>query len=122
MAKRKISLTELSEKVGITQANLSILKNEKAKAIRFSTLDKLCEVLQCSQGELIEYSSESEEARSQSSSTIPSPAPSFGGVNSTGVREFNSRTVSRDSSTVASFCFLAVVLDPGVRWVDIKLQ
>ena len=55
MAKRKISLNELAEKVGITQANLSILKNEKAKAIRLSTLDKLCEVLQCQPGELIEY-------------------------------------------------------------------
>jgi len=55
MAKRKMSLNELAEKVGITQANLSILKNERAKAIRFSTLDKLCEVLQCTPGELIEY-------------------------------------------------------------------
>ena len=55
MAKRKMSLNELAEKVGITQANLSILKNEKAKAIRLSTLDKLCEVLQCQPGELIEY-------------------------------------------------------------------
>lgn len=57
MARRKMSLNELAEKVGITQANLSILKNERAKAIRLSTLDKLCEVLQCSPGELIEYSS-----------------------------------------------------------------
>lgn len=56
MAKRKMSLMELSEKVGITQANLSILKNERAKAIRLSTLDKLCEVLQCTPGDLIEYS------------------------------------------------------------------
>jgi putative transcriptional regulator len=55
MAKRKMSLNELAEKVGITQANLSILKNEKAKAIRFSTLEKLCEVLQCQPGDLIEY-------------------------------------------------------------------
>ena len=55
MAKRKMSLNELAEKVGITQANLSILKNEKAKAIRLSTLDKLCEVLQCQPGELIEH-------------------------------------------------------------------
>ena len=60
MAKRKISLNELAEKVGITQANLSILKNEKAKAIRLSTLDKLCEVLQCQPGELIEYNSKLE--------------------------------------------------------------
>lgn len=55
MAKRKMSLNELAERVGITQANLSILKNEKAKAIRFSTLEKLCEVLQCQPGDLIEY-------------------------------------------------------------------
>lgn len=55
MAKRKISLNELAEKVGITQANLSILKNEKAKAIRFSTLEKLCEVLDCQPGDLIEF-------------------------------------------------------------------
>jgi len=55
MAKRKMSLNELAEKVGITQANLSILKNEKAKAIRLSTLEKLCEVLQCQPGDLIEY-------------------------------------------------------------------
>ena len=55
MARRRMSLNELAEKVGITQANLSILKNEKAKAIRLSTLDKLCEVLQCQPGELMEY-------------------------------------------------------------------
>lgn len=61
MAKRKMSLNELAEKVGITQANLSILKNERAKAIRLSTLDKLCEVLQCQPGELIEYASKMED-------------------------------------------------------------
>ena len=55
MAKRKISLTELSEKVGITQANLSILKTGKAKAIRFSTLDALCEDLDCTPGDILEY-------------------------------------------------------------------
>ncbi len=55
MAKRKISLNELAEKVGITQANLSILKNEKAKAIRFSTLEKLCEVLECQPGDILEH-------------------------------------------------------------------
>lgn len=58
MAKRKISLTELAEKIGITQANLSILKNEKAKAIRFSTLEKLCDVLQCQPGDIIVFSEE----------------------------------------------------------------
>lgn len=58
MAKRKISLNELSEKVGITQANLSILKTGKAKAIRFSTLDKICEVLNCNPGDILEYRDE----------------------------------------------------------------
>lgn len=55
MAQRKIGLTELSEKVGITQANLSILKNNKAKAVRFSTLDEICRVLQCQPGDILEY-------------------------------------------------------------------
>lgn len=55
MAKRKISLNELSERVDITPANLSILKNDKAKAIRFSTLEAICEVLECQPGDLIEY-------------------------------------------------------------------
>ena len=55
LAKRKISLTELSEKVGITLANLSILKTGKAKAIRFSTLEAICKTLDCSPGDLLEY-------------------------------------------------------------------
>lgn len=55
MAKRKISLKELSERVGITEANLSILKNNKAKAIRFSTLEVLCEVLECQPADLMVY-------------------------------------------------------------------
>jgi putative transcriptional regulator len=54
LVKRRMSLTELSEKVGITMANLSILKRGKAKAIRFSTLLALCEILQCTPGELLE--------------------------------------------------------------------
>ena len=58
MARRKISLTELAEKVGITLANLSILKTEKAKAIRFSTLNKICEVLECQPGDILEFISE----------------------------------------------------------------
>ena len=58
MAKRKISLTELADKVGITLANLSILKTEKAKAIRFSTLNKICEVLECQPGDILEYLSD----------------------------------------------------------------
>ncbi len=55
MAKRKMSLNELSEKVGITLANLSILKNNKAKAIRFSTLEALCRALDCKVEDIIEY-------------------------------------------------------------------
>jgi len=55
MAKRKISLSELASKIDITLANLSILKNNKAKAIRFSTLEALCKALDCQPGELLEY-------------------------------------------------------------------
>lgn len=55
MAKRKMSLNELSEKVGITLANLSILKNNKAKAIRFSTLEAICQALDCSVADIMEY-------------------------------------------------------------------
>jgi putative transcriptional regulator len=55
LAKRKMSLTELSEAVGITMANLSILKSGKAKAIRFTTMDAICTVLECQPGELMEY-------------------------------------------------------------------
>ena len=58
MAKRKISSGELAERVGITQANLSILKTNKARAIRFSTLEKLCEVLECQPGDILEYRSD----------------------------------------------------------------
>ena len=55
MAKRKISLNELSAKTGITPANLSILKTNKAKAIRFSTLELICDVLKCQPGDILEY-------------------------------------------------------------------
>jgi putative transcriptional regulator len=55
LAKRKMSVTELSEKVGITMANLSILKNDKAKAIRFSTLEGICQALDCQPGDILEY-------------------------------------------------------------------
>ncbi len=55
MAKRKISAGELSERIGITPANLSILKNNKAKAIRFSTLEEICRVLECQPGDILEY-------------------------------------------------------------------
>ena len=60
MAKRKMSLGELSEKVGITLANLSILKNNKAKAIRFSTLDAICKALDCKVEDILEYKEEGE--------------------------------------------------------------
>jgi putative transcriptional regulator len=56
LAKRKMSVTELSEKVGITMANISILKNGKAKAIRFSTLEAICKALDCQPGDILEYS------------------------------------------------------------------
>lgn len=55
MAKRKISSNELAEKIGITAANLSVLKTGKAKAIRFSTLEKICEVLECQPGDILEF-------------------------------------------------------------------
>lgn len=61
MAKRKMGLTELSDKVGITLANLSILKNNKAKAIRFSTLDAICRVLDCQPGDILEFTEDGEE-------------------------------------------------------------
>ncbi len=55
MARRKMSLTELSEKVGITMANLSVLKNGKAKAVRLETLEAICRVLNCKPGDILEY-------------------------------------------------------------------
>lgn len=55
LARRKMSVTELTEKVGITMANLSILKNGKAKAIRFSTLEAICKALDCQPGDILEY-------------------------------------------------------------------
>ncbi len=55
LAKRKMSVTELSERVGITMANISILKNGKAKAIKLETLNKICHVLDCQPGDLLEY-------------------------------------------------------------------
>ena len=58
LAKRKMTLTELSERVGITVANLSILKNGRARAVRFETLDAICRVLQCQPGEILEYKEE----------------------------------------------------------------
>ncbi|MEJ7558047.1 MAG: helix-turn-helix transcriptional regulator [Pedobacter sp.] len=58
LARRKMSLTQLSERVGITMSNLSILKTGKAKAVRFETLEAICEVLQCQPGDLLEYRAE----------------------------------------------------------------
>lgn len=58
LAKRKMSMTELSEKVGITMANLSILKTGKAKAVRFSTLEAICKVLECQPGDILSYTEE----------------------------------------------------------------
>lgn len=62
MAIRKMSVTELSERVGITMANMSILKNGKAKAIRFSTLEKICEALDCQVGDILVYEKNSEDS------------------------------------------------------------
>ncbi|HAG56781.1 MAG TPA: transcriptional regulator [Ruminococcaceae bacterium] len=61
MARRKISASQLADEVGITPANLSILKNNKAKAVRFSTLESLCRVLQCQPADLLEYREDSEQ-------------------------------------------------------------
>ncbi len=58
MAKRKMSLTELADKVGITLANMSILKTGKAKAVRFETLDKLCRALNCQPGDILQFTEE----------------------------------------------------------------
>ena len=55
LAKRKMSVTELAEKVGITMANISVLKNGKAKAIRWSTLEAICKALECQPGDILEY-------------------------------------------------------------------
>ncbi len=55
LAKRKMSVTELSEKLGLTMANASLLKNGKIKAVRLSTLDKICEILDCQPGDILEY-------------------------------------------------------------------
>jgi putative transcriptional regulator len=55
LAKRKMSVTELAEKVGITMANISVLKNGKAKAVRFSTLEAVCKALDCQPGDILEY-------------------------------------------------------------------
>jgi putative transcriptional regulator len=66
LAKRKMSVTELTEKVGITMANLSILKNGKAKAVRLSTLDAICMALECQPGDILEYRNENHTVKSNS--------------------------------------------------------
>jgi putative transcriptional regulator len=75
MARRKMSLTELAEKVDITQANLSILKTGKAKAVRFSTLEAICRTLDCQPGDVIEYRPDEEalepETKKRHTQTIP---------------------------------------------------
>lgn len=61
LAKRKMSVTELSERVGITMANISILKNGKAKAIKIDTLNKICKALECQPGDILEFREDEEE-------------------------------------------------------------
>lgn len=61
LAKRKMTVTELSDRVGITMANLSILKNGKAKAVRFSTLESICKALDCQPGDILEYKKDEDE-------------------------------------------------------------
>jgi putative transcriptional regulator len=63
MAKRKISAGDLAEKIGITPANLSILKNNKAKAIRFSTLEEICRVLDCQPGDILEFNDDDDSSK-----------------------------------------------------------
>ena len=62
LARRKMSVTELADKVGITMANLSILKNGKARAIRFSTLEAICKALDCQPGDILEYRNDEKQA------------------------------------------------------------
>jgi len=68
LAKQKMSVTKLSEKVGVTMANLSILKNGKAKAIRFSTLEAICKALACQPGDILEYLSADRKGKSDKKS------------------------------------------------------
>ena len=75
MAKRKMSVTELANRVDITMANLSILKNNKAKAVRFSTLDAICRVLECQPGDILEYVEDDEDEGYSGSETTYDPLP-----------------------------------------------
>ncbi len=65
LAKRKMSVTQLSQQVGITMANISILKNGRAKAVKLETLDRICRVLDCQPGDLLEYREEPQEAEKE---------------------------------------------------------
>lgn len=65
LARRKMSVTELTERVGITMANVSVLKNGKAKAIRFSTLQAICKALDCQPGDILEYKDDEKPAREE---------------------------------------------------------
>jgi len=79
LARRKMSVTELAERVGITMANLSILKNGKARAIRFSTLEGICRALDCQPGDILEYRPDDTPMSAPSlapADIVPSPAPS----------------------------------------------
>lgn len=70
MAKRKMGLTELAREVDITLANLSILKNSKAKAVRFTTLEAICKVLDCQPGDILEYVPDAEQASGESKTEV----------------------------------------------------
>ncbi|HZG57496.1 helix-turn-helix transcriptional regulator [Paenibacillus sp.] len=70
LAKRKMSVTELSERIGITMANLSILKNGRAKAIRLSTLEAICKALECQPGDLLEYTGDGDAQEQGHESTV----------------------------------------------------
>lgn len=65
LAKRKMSVTELTERVGLTMANISLLKNGKVKAIKLSTLNKICEVLECQPGDILEYFEDNDDTTGQ---------------------------------------------------------
>ena len=80
MAKRKMSLNELSDKVGITLANLSILKNNHAKAVRLSTLDALCRALDCQPADILEYVPEAQEEKVQDAELQVQPSTVKGGI------------------------------------------
>lgn len=75
LARRKMSVTELADKVGITMANISILKNGKAKAIRLSTLEAICRALDCQPGDVLEYRAEQDSAEAPSTQAVRAGSP-----------------------------------------------